>query len=414
MRFPSHLLNRRLAVAFAMGFASGLPLLLSGSIMQARAMEAGASLSALGLFGLVGLPYTLKFLWAPVFDAFSIGAFGRRRGWLLVCQLLLMTSLILLAFFGPEGGTSALRLFVLLSLLLCFFSASQDTVIDAYRREDLAEIELGMGSSYYMYGYRLGMLAAGGGGLILADFLPWPCVYIIMAGGLVPSILLSLMIREPARAVAERLRFRDAVVRPFMEILQRRSAVALLLFILFFKVGDTLAGAVSTPFFMELGYSKAEIGSVAKIFGFWAILAGAFAGGAIIVKAGLQRSLWYFGLFQMVSTIGFSFLALADRSIFVLAAVISVENLASGMGNAAFLAFLASLTDKRFTAVQYALLTSLMGVPRVVISSFSGFMAEVYGWVLFFALCTLAAIPGLLLLKRLERTEAIPDLSQEA
>jgi PAT family beta-lactamase induction signal transducer AmpG len=393
-------LNRRLVTAFAMGFASGLPLMMTGSLMQARAQEAGVSLADIGLFSLVGLPYTLKFLWSPLFDSLVPPLLGRRRGWLLLLQVALALGLMALGQVGPGLGPQWVQALVLTAFAVAFLSASQDIVIDAYRREDLLEHELGLGSGYYMYGYRLGMLLAGGGGMILAEALPWAVVYNLLAAALIPAMFFTVLAPEPTVPVRESRGLRGAVVEPFREYLRRPHAWAFLLFILLYKVGDSMAAALTTPFFMEIGYSKAAIGTVAKLFGFWATLAGAFIGGIFVMRRGIGQGLWVFGLAQMVSTLGFSLLAGAPVALPWLGAVVALENLCSGMGTAAFMAFMASLTDKRFTAVQFALLTSLMGVPRVLLSSGSGFLAQGLGWFWFFVFCTALAIPGVWMARR--------------
>ncbi len=393
------LFSRPLLTAFLMGAASGLPLLITITLMQAWAKDAEVSLENIGLMSLVGLPYTLKFLWAPLFDRFTLPFLGRRRGWIVSTQVCLMLSISAMGLSDPKAGPFALGTFVLLGLLVSFFSASQDIVIDAYRREDLSNEELGLGSSYYIYGYRIGMLAVSGGGMILADRMPWSSVFFLMAACMIPAIIATLWAPEPPLTVTPPRTLRESVVEPFREYFSRDQAWLMLAFILLYKVGDNLAGALTTPFYLDLGFSKTEIGAIVKLFGFWATLIGGFLGGVIILKIGINRSLWVFGLLQMLSTAGFSILALLGHDQAGLAAVISFENVASGMGTAAFVAFMGSLANKRFTATQYALLTSLMGVPRVLLSSVTGFLASSMGWFNFFAFCTLIAIPGMLMLK---------------
>ena len=396
--FLSQFLHKRFLVTFAMGMASGLPLLITITLMQAWAKEAGLSLKNIGLMALVGLPYTLKFVWAPIFDRFSLPFLGRRRGWLLTIQIALFAAIIAMGMTHPEQGGIQVTLFVLMAFLITFFSASQDIVIDAYRREDLTDPELGLGSSYYIYGYRVGMLVVSGGGLILADFLPWQQVFLIMALCLLPGIIVTLIAREPPVQETAPTNFKESVIDPFMDFFQRSGAIWILTFIILYKVGDNMAAALSTPFYLDMGFSKTEIGAVVKLVGFWATLIGSFMGGAIILRTGINRSLWLFGVLQMVSTAGFAILAKAGYSITILTGVICFENLSAGMGTAAFVAFMASITNKKFTATQYALLSSLMGVPRVLISSSTGFLAEGLGWFGFFVLCTLIALPGMAML----------------
>jgi MFS transporter, PAT family, beta-lactamase induction signal transducer AmpG len=385
----------RMLVAFAMGFSSGMPLLLTGSVLQAWMKEEGVDLGTIGLFALVGLPYTLKFLWAPVLDRYTLPLLGRRRGWLLVMQVALMLAIIGLGLTQP--ATNA-WLVALIALLVTFFSASQDIVVDAYRREDLTDRELGLGSSLYVSGYRVGLLVTGGGGLILADWLPFETVYLLFGLTMLLGIVTTLWAPEPPAVHGTPGSLREAVVQPFLEYFARPDAFWFLAFILLYKIGDVMATAISTPFYLELGFSKGEIGAVVKLFGFWATVGGGILGGVIMLRTGIYRALWYFGFLQMVTILGFAALAMIGYSLPALAAVIAAENLTGGMGTTAYVAFMASLTDKRFTATQYALLTSLMGIPRVLASAPTGYLAEWLGWVGFFLFCTLAAVPGMLIL----------------
>lgn len=385
----------RMLVAFLMGFACGVPLLLTSSVLQAWMTEQGVDLSVIGLYSLVGLPYTLKFLWAPVFDRYTLPFFGRRRGWMLVTQLTLIVALVALGLTDP-GQTP--WLVALAAFVVTFFSASQDIVIDAYRREDLSDYQLGLGSSLYVNGYRLGMLLAGSGGLILADYLAFSQVYALMAASLLVGVGTTLLCREPPMTKGMPGTFREAIVEPFVEYFRRDHALVLLLFILLYKIGDQMASTMTTPFYLALGFSKTQIGAVAKLFGFWSAIAGGLVGGAILLRAGIIRSLWVFGILQAVAILSFSALALMGNTVVGLAIAIVLEQLTSGMGTSAYVAYMASLTNKRFTATQYALLSSCMGIPRVIIAAPAGWMAESVGWPLFFLGCTLAAVPGLLLL----------------
>jgi MFS transporter, PAT family, beta-lactamase induction signal transducer AmpG len=401
--FIKILTSRRMLVALVMGFASGLPLLLTLSVLQAWMKEEGVDLTVIGLMALVGLPYTLKFLWAPVLDRYTIPLFGRRRGWLLIAQTALMLAIIGLSATNPAQSP---WMVALAAFWVTFFSASQDIVIDAYRREDLADEELGLGSSLYINGYRTGMLLASGGGLIMADHIPFSMVYLIMAACLLPGILTTLLTPEPDTPKGTPQTLQEAIVQPFVEYFSRPEAIWVLAFILFYKIGDAMASTMTTPFYLDIAFSKTEIGSIVKLFGFWATIAGSLAGGLIMLKVGIYRSLWIFGVLQAISTAGFALLAQIGHSVPALAVVIAFENLSSGMGTAAYAAFMASSTNKKFTATQYALLTSLMGIPRVVASAGTGFMAKYMGWTSFFIFCTLIAIPGLLMLLRIRHREA--------
>jgi PAT family beta-lactamase induction signal transducer AmpG len=394
----SVLLNRRMLVALLMGFSCGLPLLLTLSVLQAWMKDAGVDLTTIGLFSLVGLPYTLKFVWAPLFDRYRLPLLGRRRGWLLVTQLALMAALIWLGSSQPGVHPTMLAL---AALAVAFSSASQDIVADAYRREDLPDRELGLGSSLYINGYRVGMLLASGGGLILADHIPFSMVYMIMALCLLPGVLTTVLTTEPRVGSFPRT-LKSAVVDPLAEYFKRENALWILTFILMYKIGDTMAAAMTTPFYLDIGFSKTQIGAVVKLFGFWATVGGTVFGGIAMIRLGIIRSLWLFGILQALSTAGFALLATVGPNVAALSAVITFENLSGGMGTSAYAAYMASITDKRFTATQYALLTSLMGIPRVLASAPTGYLATQMGWPLFFILCTLIALPGLLLLLRIK------------
>jgi PAT family beta-lactamase induction signal transducer AmpG len=382
-------------VAFLMGFSGGLPLLLTIGVLQAWMKEGGVDLTWIAMITLVQIPYTWKFLWAPFLDRFIPPFLGRRRGWLLMSQIALMASIVGLGYSDPVKNT---WMMVVAAVLVAFFSATQDIVIDAYRREDLPDEELGLGSSMYVYGYRLGMLLAGGGGMILADSLPFSQVYFIMALCLLPGVVTTLLTPEPKVVAGLPQTMKEAVINPMVDYFSRSGAVWILAFILLYKIGDTMASAITTPFFLEIEFSKTEIGTVVKFFGTAATLTGAAVGGLLLLKLGISRGLWIFGILQALSTAGFAVLARIGYNISMLAGVIAFENLSSGMGTAAFVAFMASITNKKFTATQYALLTSLMGLPRALASSVTGVVAKNFGWENFFILCTLIAIPGMLLL----------------
>ena len=390
----------RMLVAALMGFASGLPLLLTGSLLQAWMKKDGVDLETIGLFALVGLPYTLKFLWAPLMDRYTPMFLGRRRGWLLVFQLALILSLLLLAASSPGERPFGVAV---AALLVTFFSASQDIVIDAYRREALSDTEQGLGASLYVNGYRVGMLLAAGGGLILADFMPFAMVYALMAGIMLMGVVTTLLAPEPVASEGKPKTLAEAVIHPFVEYFRRPDAVLILLFILLYKIGDTMASHMTIPFYLDMGFSTTEIGTVVKFFGFSATVAGGVTGGVLIMRLGIYPALMGFGVLQGLSTAGFALLAMLGDSLPGLAAVIAFENFSGGLGTAAFIAFMASMTNRRFSATQYALLSSLMGVPRVIAAAPTGYMAVALGWVEFFLLCALIAIPGLLLLRWLHR-----------
>jgi PAT family beta-lactamase induction signal transducer AmpG len=387
--------SRRMLVSFLMGFSCGLPLLLTSTLLQAWMKKAGIDLTMIGLMALVGLPYTLKFLWAPFLDRFTISSMGRRRGWLLLAQIALVFSIAGLGFINPAQDPVVM---VLAALLVTFSSASQDIVVDAYRREDLADEELGLGSSFYINGYRIGMLLASGGGLILADYLSFKTAYMIMAACMLPAIITTLLTPEPSIAAGTPKTMREAIVEPLSEYFSRENAVLILAFILLYKIGDTMASAITTPFYLDLGFSMKEIGAIVKVFGLGATISGSLIGGMLMLRMGINRSLWVFGFLQGISVAGFAVLARIGYSLPALSGVIAFENLTGGMGTAAYAAFMGSITNKKFTATQYALLSSLMGVPRVLASAPTGYLAKHMGWENFFIFCVFIAMPGMLLL----------------
>ena len=382
-----------------MGFASGVPLLLTLTVLQAWMAESNVSLTAIGFAGLVGLPYTVKFLWAPLLDRFKPLGVGRRRSWLLICQLGLAASIV---FLGIQNPTDNLWLVATAAMLVAFFSASQDIVVDAYRRETLADTEQGLGASMYTYGYRSGMLLASAGGLILADRIGFKGVYLVMAAIMLSMTIVTLLAPEPETTHGRPTTLREAFIGPFLEFLTRHGrpsgALLVLAFIVIYKLGDNLASHMSIPFYLDTGFSNTEIGAVVKGFGLVALFAGVFVGGASTLKLGLYRALLVAGVLQGVSTLGFAVLAVVGYDLRWLAAVIGFEAFTQGMGLAALLAFMAYLTDTRFTATQFALLSALTSLSRVLLTAPTGWLASQMGWVSFFVFAALVAIPGLVLL----------------
>ena len=394
-------LEKKMLVTLVMGFVSGVPLLLTITLLQAWLTDEGIAKSTIGLFALVGLPYSLKFLWAPIFDKYIINALGRRRGWLIVSQVALIISIVGLGMTNPSLSATNVAI---LALLVTFFSASQDIVIDAYRRESLLDDEQTLGASAYVLGYRIGALAAGAGGLILADLISYQFVYMIMASIMVIGVVTTIIADEPLQE-DEPKTLQDAIIKPFTEFFDRKgfnSAVLILLFVLLYKVGDTMAHSLSTNFYLDIGFTKTEIGTVVKVFGLIATLIGAFLGGLISLRIGLYKSLIIFGIFQAVATLGFSVLASVGNYISVLMVVISLENLAAGMGYTAYLAFMANMTNKEFTATQFALMTAIMSIPRTFFSGSSGFLVEILDWQIYFIFCSLIAIPALIILMKIK------------
>ena len=380
------------------GFASGLPLYFLLNLVPAWLRTEGVDLKAIGLFALIQLPYTWKFVWSPVLDRFRLPWLGRRRGWMAATQLALIATLAGFALFNP-----ALDLPQIAALAACvaFCSASQDIVLDAYRRELLTDAELGLGNSIHINAYRLASLIPGSLSLILADYLPWSTVFGITALFMLPGLLMTLVVSEPKLYGSAPRTLREAVVEPFHEFIHRagwREALCILAFIFLYKLGDSMATALATPFYLDTGFSKSDIGLIAKHAGLWPAVAGGLLGGIWMLKLGINRALWVFGVVQLVTILGFVWLDQTGPDKLVLAAVIGAEALGVGLGSAAFIAFIARSTDPRYTATQFALFTSLAAVPRTVINAGTGYLVEALGWTPFFLLCTLLAIPGMLLL----------------
>lgn len=388
-------LKPQMILLMLMGFSSGLPLALSGSTLQAWATESGVSLSTVGLYTYFGLPYMFKFLWAPALDRFSLPFFGRRRGWMILLQLCLLAAVFSLGQINPAQNPQAL---VALAFLVCFLSASQDIVIDAYRTEVLPAEQRGNGVAMAILGYRLGMLTSGSLALILADHFSWSTVYAAISGCFLFCMLVSLAAPEPNLTEKPPYSFKAAVLDPLKEYFGRHRALEILLFVLLYKLGDVMAASLTTPFMLNIGFTKTEIGSVTKAMGVISTIAGALLGGAYIARRGLYKALWIFGWLQALSIFFFALLAWVGRDFWFMALSVCVENFSGGMGTSALTAFLMSLCSKRYTATQYALLSSLIAFPRTVLAGPCGFLAEATGWVWFFVICVLAAMPALLLL----------------
>lgn len=394
--------KKNMLIVFLIGFACGTPYLLTLRTLQAWMTESQVNLSTIGFFALAGLPYTLKFLWSPIFDRYSL-PFGRRRGWLFLSQAILTGLLVLMALTDPKMET---LLMAALVLLVSFVSASQDIVADAYRREVLEDHELGLGSSVYITGYFIAMWVTGGLALGLAEFIPWPTVYLLMAGVMSTALLVTYFADEPPLYVTPPQSLKEAMIEPLIEFFKRSGAIYVLLFVLIFKVGDAVAGSMLTPFYLQMGYSKLEIAAIAKTLSLPFKIFGGFLGGALIIRMGLMPALWVFGIFQALSTLSFASLALVEHSQVLLGTVIIFEDVTASMGTAAFVAFMATMTNRKFTATQYALLSSLSGVPLRIFSGFAGVLAENSGWVMFFVICTLMAIPGMALIPMLRKSES--------
>ena len=389
--------NRRVLTMLGLGFSSGLPLALTGSTLQAWMTVEKVDLSLIGLFSLVGLPYTVKVAWSPLLDRFAPPWLGRRRGWIVISQVLLAGGIALLGFSSPQRMPGLLAF---AALMVAFLSASQDIVVDAYRADVLSTRELGAGAATAVTGYRLAMIVSGAMALILSDHLPWRLVYVTMAILMLCNTAITFVAPEPAQRVIPPRTLAEAVWQPLASYFKRSGAIEMLAFIMVYKLGDALAAAMMTPFLLDLGFTRTDVGTVNKAFGLLSTIFGTLAGGAVIARMGINRSLWIFAFLQAFSNLAFAGLALVGKNYAAMVAAIGIENICGGMGTAAFIAFLMSLCDKRFTATQYALLSSLMAVARVLAGVPTGFMVKSLGWPLFYGVSVLGAIPGILLLPR--------------
>lgn len=388
--------SRKMLALGLLGFASGLPLYLTSDTLKAWMTEAGVSLSSIGLFSLVALPYSLKFLWSPLLDRYMPPIWGRRRGWLLITQLGLTLAIAAMALQSPQS----LRLVAVNALVIAFFSASQDIAVDAHRTDILAPAEMGAGTAVYLMGYRAAIILVGAGALILADYLPWGLVYLLMAGLMATCILVTAFAPEP-ELVAPPSSLAEAVYLPFRDFLQRfgwRQGLAILLFVVLYRYGDALVNSLTTPFLLQIGFSKTAIGTVRVGMGMVASIVGALTGGAILSQIGINRSLWLFGGLQTLSNLAYLGLAQLGQNDLAMVLTINIENFCGGLGTAGFLAFLMSLCNRQFSATQYALLSSLVAVSRDVLTAPAGKIAESLGWSGFFLFTVAAALPGLLLL----------------
>ena len=398
------LFTRRMLICVFTGFSSGLPLFLLFSLVPAWLRTEHVDLKTIGLFALIQFPYTWKFMWSPLLDRYAVPALGRRRGWMLLTQIGLLLVIASMGAFSPQHD---LHTIAWVATLLAFLSATQDIVLDAYRRELLSDEELGLGTSVHVSAYRIAGLIPGSLSLILADFIPWSEVFIITALFMLPGMAMTLLVQEPHRATPPKT-LREAVVEPFHEFITRkgwRSALLILVFLFFYKLGDSMCTALATPFYMDLGFTKTQIGLIAKNAGLWPAVIGGLLGGLWMVKIGINRALWLFGVVQVSSIFGFAWLAslghhteITSVELSQLAVVIGLEALGVGLGSAAFGAFIARTTHPAYTATQFALFTSLLAIPRTFANAATGWLVEQLGWMNFFLLCAALAVPGMLLL----------------
>lgn len=396
--FKHAILNKRMLICIFTGFSSGLPLFVLYQLVPGWLRDQGVSLAEIGLFSLIGIPYVWKFIWSPLIDRFSLGKLGRRRSWMLATQVLLLISI---AAFGMVNPIENIWSVAYLAAAVAFFSASQDIVLDAYRRELLPDNELGLGNSIHVQAYRFSGLVPGSLGFILADHISWQSVFIIVATFMLLGILLTLFIKELDTEQNAPKSLRDAIVLPFKDFIQSnglKSAVFTLAFLVLYKLGDNMATALQTPFFIDLGFSKTEIGVIAKTSSMIAMTIGIVVGGIVMIKLSINRALWLFGFVQIASILGFAALAEIGHNNVALAIAMGFEYLGVGLGTAAFTAFIARTTNPAFAATQIALFTALAVLPRTFANSTTGFIVEQIGWTQFYFLCTALAIPGMLML----------------
>jgi PAT family beta-lactamase induction signal transducer AmpG len=394
-----------------LGFFSGLPLALTASTLTAWLSDAKVDRASIGLFAAIATPYALKFLWAPLMDGLRLPLLtrhmGRRRSWLLVTQIALVAAICAMAGNNPAENQWLTALF---GVIIATLSATQDIVIDAYRVERLEPEEQGTGAGYVTFGYRIGMLVSGAGALYLADHLGWHTTYLAMAGIMATSIFLTLLAREPVVPVDNQTPshgivafLRDYVVAPMRDFMTRPQWLAVLAFVILYKLGDAFMGTMFNPFLLDLGFTKSEIAAVVKIYGLIATLAGTFAGGWLVARIGMFRSLLLCGFTHMLTNFLLIVQARLGADVHFLTVTISLENFTGGMSSAAFIAYLAALCRVNYTATQYALLSSLAAFGRTWLSTPSGALSKAMGWEWFFAMASLMAIPGLLLLWWLEK-----------
>jgi len=370
--------------------------------MQAWLAKAGLDVKALGLFAAVTFPYTFKFLWAPFMDRYSVGTLGRRRGWMALTQLGLFLTIGGMGMLDPKSQIGLVALFV---VAVAFLSSSQDVVIDAYRREILSDPEQGLGAAVIVNAYKAAGLVPSAIGLVLANSMPWQTVFWIVAAFMLPGLICTLLVKEPAVYGEPPKNLQQAIVLPFREFVVRdgwRKAAMIVGFVLLYKLGDSMATALSTKFFLDLGFTTKQIGLAANATGLWASLAGGIVGGVWMVRIGINRALWVFGVLQALAVLGFAWLAYVGPDTMVLSAVFGFESFASlGLGAAALVAFISRSTDPRYTATQYALFSSLAAVPRTFINSSVGFIVADTGWFKFFIICFVLALPGMLMLPKI-------------
>lgn len=398
--------SRHMLICVFTGFSSGLPLYFLTNLIPAWLSNEGVDIATIGLFSITGLPFAWKFLWSPLLDAVQFPWLGRRRGWMFFTQVALLIALLSFIGFNPQQD---MRVIKKLSILVAFFAASQDIVLDAFRREILPDNELGLGNVIHVNAYRIAALVPGSLALILADLYPWSTVFALVALFMLPGMFMTLFLaHEPTLPAIAPKSFKQTVIEPFKEFFDRKgfkSALLVLFFIFLYKLGDSMATTLATPFYLKMGFSNTDIGLIAKNAGLWPTIIAGILGGIWMIKLGINRALWLFGLVQVFSILSFAWLAnqgpftvIGTKELLILAAVIGFEAIGVGLGTAAFVAYMARETNPAFTATQLALFTSLAAVPRALINSTTGYLINWLGYVDFFLLCFFLALPGMLLL----------------
>ncbi|WP_386692680.1 Anhydromuropeptide permease [Lonepinella sp. MS14434] len=404
----SQIFSRNMLICIFTGFSSGLPFYILISLLPIWLRSEQVDLKTLGYFTAVTLPFTWKFLWSPLLDRYSMPFLGRRRGWILVSQILLLISMALFGFISPHTN-QGLTLIAGLATLCSFFSANQDVVLDAYRREILSDEELGLGNSIHVNAYRIAGLVPGSLSLILSDYLPWQTVFIITALFMLPGIFMTLFIsREPKIELNSHRTLKDNVIEPFKEFFNRKgiwSALAILAFIFLYKLGDSMATALISPFYLDMGFSNSQIGLVAKNASLWPMVIASIIGGIVMLKIGINKALWLFGVVQIITILGFAWLAkqgpfeqIGTYELFALSLVIAAEYIGIGLGTSAFVAFMARETNPLYTATQLALFTSLSALPRATLNTQAGSLIDWLSYYDYFWLCFWLAIPGMVCL----------------
>ena len=395
----------KMLICIFTGFASGLPFYLLLQLLPVWLDSEGVNIKTIGAFTLTQIPYIFKFVWAPFMDNIALFNLGRRRGWMFISQIILVISIASLGCFSPSLN---IWLIASISFIIALFSATQDISLDAFRRELLSDQELGLGNSIHTNAYRIAGLVPGSLSLILSSYLPWSSVFIITALFMIPAVIMTLLVKEPQSYTPKTHSIEDIIIKPFSEFITRNGVIKALLilaFIFLYKLGDSMATSLATPFYLQMGYDRLDIGLIAKNASLWPSVFGALVGGILMIKIGINRALWCFGFVQVVSILGFAWLSIegpfTEIGFFqkvLLALVIGFEALGVGLGSSAFVAFIAKTTNPLYTATQFALFTSIASIPRTLINATTGILVEDLGWTSFYGLCTILAIPGMLLL----------------